>query len=155
MQPDAVPFSRPTTPSPHPPKIGWYGLGAMGYFMARNIATSRQSQSNTTPVLLYNRTLSKAQKLVDQVGLSVAKVASSPAQLATECDIIFTNLSDDASVQSVYNEFAKALSVCLASLQLSAVSHSPLGNTTVQSKDLRRYHHGESIQYLHLQPPDP
>ncbi|KAI9570357.1 NAD(P)-binding protein [Boletus coccyginus] len=110
MQPDAVPFSRPTTPSPHPPKVGWYGLGAMGYFMARNIATSRQSQSNTTPVLLYNRTLSKAQKLVDQVGPSVAKVASSPAQLATECDIIFTNLSDDASVQSVYNEFAKALS---------------------------------------------
>lgn len=113
MQSDAVPFSRPTTPSPHPLKIGWYGLGAMGYFMARNIATS---QSNTTPVLLYNRTLSKAQKLADQLGPSIAKVASSPAQLATECDVIFTNLADDASVQSVYNEFAKALSVWLVSL---------------------------------------
>ncbi|KAG8219605.1 NAD(P)-binding protein [Butyriboletus roseoflavus] len=110
MQSDAVPFSRPTTPGPHPLKIGWYGLGAMGYFMARNIATSRQSQSNTTPVLLYNRTLSKAQKLVDQVGSSVAEVASSPAQLATECDVIFTNLANDAAVQSVYNEFANALS---------------------------------------------
>ena len=116
MQSDAVPFSRPATPRPHPLKIGWYGLGAMGYFMARNLAKSRQSQSNTTPVLLYNRTLSKAQKLVDQVGPSVAKVASSPAQLATECDVIFTNLADDAVVQSAYNEFAKALSVCLVSL---------------------------------------
>jgi 3-hydroxyisobutyrate dehydrogenase-like beta-hydroxyacid dehydrogenase len=82
----------------------------MGFFMARNIATSRQSQSNATPVLVYNRTLSKAQKLVDQVGLSVAKVASGPAQLTTECDVIFTNLANDAAVQSVYNEFAKALS---------------------------------------------
>lgn len=116
MQSGEVPFSRPTTPKPHPLKIGWYGLGAMGYFMARNIATSRQSQSNTTPVLLYNRTLSKAQKLVDQVGSSAAKVASSPAQLATECDVIFTNLANDAAVQSVYNDFAKALSVCLVTL---------------------------------------
>lgn len=115
MQFDEVPFSRPTTPGPHPLKIGWYGLGAMGYFMARNIATSRRLQSNNTPVLLYNRTLSKAQKLVDQVGSSVAKVASSPAQLATECDVIFTNLANDAAVQSVYNEFAKALSVSLVS----------------------------------------
>lgn len=115
MPSDAVPFSRPTTPPLHI-KIGWYGLGAMGFFMARNIATSRQSQSNATPVLVYNRTLSKAQKLVDQVGLSVAKVASGPAQLTTECDVIFTNLANDAAVQSVYNEFAKALSVCLVSL---------------------------------------
>lgn len=111
MQLDAVPFSRPASPFPHLLKIGWYGLGAMGYFMARNIATSRQSQLNTTPVLVYNRTLSKAQKLVDQVGSSAAKVASSPAQLAIECDVIFTNLADDGAVHSVYNEFAKALSV--------------------------------------------
>lgn len=116
MQSGEVPFSRPTTPGPHPLKIGWYGLGAMGYFMARNIATSRRSQSNTAPVLLYNRTLSKAQKLVDQVGPSVAKVASSLVQLATECDVIFTNLGNDAAVQSAYNAFAKALSVCLVSL---------------------------------------
>ncbi|KAF8140492.1 NAD(P)-binding protein [Boletus edulis] len=110
MQSNPVPFSRPPTPPPHPLKIGWYGLGAMGYFMARNIATSRQSQGSTTPVLLYNRTVSKAQKLADQLGSSVAKVASGPVQLAVECDIIFTNLADDTAVQSVYNEFAKALS---------------------------------------------
>lgn len=116
MQSVEVPFSRPTTPRPHPLKIGWYGLGAMGYPMARNIARSHQSQPNTSPILLYNRTLSKAQKLVDEVGPPAAKVASGPAELATECDVIFTNLADDAVVQSVYSEFAKALSVYLFSL---------------------------------------
>ena len=34
-------------------------------------------------------------------------------------------------------------------------SHSPLGNTTLQSKDFRRYQHGESVLDLHLQPPEP
>ena len=108
-----IPFSRPATPEPHPFRIGWYGLGTMGYLMARNIATSHRSQSHTAPVLLYNRTLSKAQKLVDEVGSSVAKVASNPTQLATECDVIFTSLGNDAAVESVYNEFTKALSVRL------------------------------------------
>jgi len=102
-----VPFSRPTTPWSHPLRVGWYGLGAMGYFMARNITKSRQQK---LPILLYNRTLSKAQKLVDEVGPEVATVASSLAQLAIECDVIFTNLANDAAVQSAYNEFAKALS---------------------------------------------
>lgn len=104
-----IPFSRPTTPFSHPLRIGWYGLGAMGYFMARNVTKSRQPK---LPILLYNRTLSKAQKLVDEVGPEVAQVATGLAQLATECDVIFTNLANDAAVLSAYNEFAKALSVC-------------------------------------------
>ncbi|KAF9245887.1 NAD(P)-binding protein [Melanogaster broomeanus] len=108
---DAVPFSRPPTPGTQPLQIGWYGLGAMGYFMARNIALSRNSHPATSsPVLVYNRTISKAEKLVREIGASTAKVASSPAQLATECDVIFTNLANDAAVQSVYDQFTKALS---------------------------------------------
>ncbi|KAF8846141.1 NAD-P-binding protein [Paxillus ammoniavirescens] len=110
VQSDAVPFSRPPTPGAQPLQIGWYGLGAMGYFMARNIATSRKSHPATSPILVYNRTISKAEKLVKEIGGFSAKVASGPAQLATECDVIFTNLANDAAVQSVYSEFAKALS---------------------------------------------
>ncbi|KAF9225572.1 NAD(P)-binding protein [Gyrodon lividus] len=106
----AVPFSRPPTPGAQPLQIGWYGLGAMGYYMARNLATSRKSHSATSPILVYNRTISKAEKLVKEVGASTAKVASGPTQLATECDVIFTNLANDAAVQSVYSEFARALS---------------------------------------------
>ncbi|KIO08519.1 hypothetical protein M404DRAFT_23065 [Pisolithus tinctorius Marx 270] len=111
MLPDAVPFSRPPTPGPHPLRIGWYGLGAMGYFMARNIATSKRLHpASASPILVYNRTLEKAEKLVSEVGSPAAVVASSPAQLVTDCDVIFTNLANDAAVQSVYNDFNKTLS---------------------------------------------
>ncbi|KAI6120689.1 NAD(P)-binding protein [Pisolithus croceorrhizus] len=108
---DAVPFSRPPTPGPHPLRIGWYGLGAMGYFMARNIATSKKLHpASASPILVYNRTLEKAEKLVGEIGSAAAVVASSPAQLVTDCDVIFTNLANDAAVQSVYNDFTKTLS---------------------------------------------
>lgn len=93
-----------------PPKVGWYGLGAMGYFMARNIATSGRAAS---PILVYNRTVAKAERLVNEIGSSNAIVASSSAQLVTECDVIFTNLATDEVVQHVYNDFAKTLSQTL------------------------------------------
>lgn len=112
VRPDILPFSRPPTPRLQPPQIGYYGLGAMGYAMARNLALSVKSQDVASPPLLvYNRTVSKAQALRQDVGDAVVRVASSPAQLATECDIIFTNLAHDAVVMAVYNEFAKALQV--------------------------------------------
>ncbi|OAX40889.1 NAD(P)-binding protein [Rhizopogon vinicolor AM-OR11-026] len=103
----AVPFSRPSTPGTHPLQIGFCGLGAMGYFMARNLASSRKS--HWLPVLVYNRSVAKSQKLLAEVGASAVKVADTLEQVATECDVIFTNLANDAVVSSIYNEFAKAL----------------------------------------------
>lgn len=105
----AVPFSRPPTPAAHTLQIGFCGLGAMGYFMARNLANSRKSHSS--PVLVYNRSLAKSQKLLEELGTSTVKVADTLDQLATECDVIFTNLANDTVVTSIYNEFAKALVV--------------------------------------------
>ncbi|KAF9245888.1 hypothetical protein BU15DRAFT_70949 [Melanogaster broomeanus] len=106
---DVLPFSRPPTPRLQLPQIGYHGLGAMGYAMARNLALSVKSRDATAPPLLvYNRTVAKAERLAQDVGDSV-RIASSPAQLATECDIIFTNLASDAVVIAVYNEFADAL----------------------------------------------
>jgi 3-hydroxyisobutyrate dehydrogenase-like beta-hydroxyacid dehydrogenase len=105
----AVPFSRPPTPGTHPLQIGFFGLGAMGYFMARNLANSRKS--HLSPILIYNRTVAKSQKLLAELGASSVKVADNIDQLATECDVIFTNLANDDVVTSVYNEFAKALAV--------------------------------------------
>ncbi|KAF9231910.1 NAD(P)-binding protein [Melanogaster broomeanus] len=94
-----------------PLQIGWYGLGAMGYFMAGNIAISRNPHSATSSrILVYNCTIFKAAKLVKETGVSTAKIASSPAHLATECGVIFTNLANDVAVQSVYDQFTKALS---------------------------------------------
>ncbi|KAG1908364.1 NAD(P)-binding protein [Suillus fuscotomentosus] len=70
-----IPFSRPPTPGVHPLQIGFCGLGAMGYLMARNLANS----------LILNRLSSFADTL---------------DQLATECDVIFTCLANDAVVIS-------------------------------------------------------
>ena len=105
----ALPFSRPPTPGAHPLQIGFCGLGAMGYFMARNLANSRKS--HLSPVLVYNRTVTKSQNLLAELGASAVRVAHSPDQLATDCDVIFTNLANDDVVTSIYNEFAKALAV--------------------------------------------
>lgn len=106
MDTDAVPFPRPA--SQHLPKIGWYGLGAMGSFMARNLAASNRLES---PVLVYNRTVSKAGKFVNDIGTNTVTVASSLAQLVTECDVIFTNLANDTAVQCAYDDFAKIMTV--------------------------------------------
>ncbi|KAL4070720.1 NAD(P)-binding protein [Scleroderma citrinum] len=106
MQQDAVPFPLPI--SNHLPKIGWYGLGAMGSFMARNIATSKRLHLDS-PILVYNRTVEKAEKLVNELGTNSAAVASSATQLVTECNVIFTNLANDAVVQGVYDDFAKTM----------------------------------------------
>lgn len=104
--------STSNSPTPgRPLRIGWCGLGAMGYPMARNIATSQKSSQK--PIMVWNRTVEKAEKLANQLGKSVITVASGPAQLVSECDIIFTNLANDAVVQDIYNQFSRQLDVRL------------------------------------------
>lgn len=108
-----LPFSRPPTPHTHPTQIGFYGLGAMGYLMARNLAKARAGHlAGSPPLLVYNRTTSKSEKLSKELGgESKVRVAQSVADLVNECDIIITNLANDAAVKSVYDEFNKTLSV--------------------------------------------
>lgn len=107
------PFSRPGTPHKEPHHIGFVGLGAMGHFMARNLANNRQSHpTGSPPLLVYNRTVSKAEDLVKEVGgESKVRIAQSPGEIAVECDIIVTNLGSDEAVRLIYQEFAKALTV--------------------------------------------
>lgn len=106
-QEGAVPFSRPGTPRASPLRLGFCGIGAMGKVMARNLANSLHAGSS--PLLLYNRTASKAQALVDELGEHKVLIASTPEQMVADCDIIFTSLGSDASVKSVYEQFASAL----------------------------------------------
>jgi glutamyl-tRNA reductase len=100
-----VPFSRPH--SPHREiTVGFYGLGAMGYFMARNLA-----KRLPIPLLVSNRTRSKAEQLHHELGDSKIKIVEKPEDLATECDIVFTNLANDEVVKQTYELFAAALKV--------------------------------------------
>lgn len=103
-----LPFSRPH--SPHKDVvIGFCGLGAMGYFMARNLANRAAAIS---PLHVFNRTRSKSEQLVEEVGHSKVKIADKPEDLALECDVIITNLANDEVVKHMYENFARALKVC-------------------------------------------
>lgn len=108
---DAVPFSRPGTPGAHGPlAIGFVGLGAMGRPMARNLAHYRALHSpGAPPQLVWNRTISKAEKLVAELGEDKVQVAQTPGEIALECDIIITSLSGDEGVKAMYQQFAAAL----------------------------------------------
>jgi ketol-acid reductoisomerase len=108
-----IPFSRPGTPTRRDAhQVGFLGLGAMGHFMARNLALNPQAHpAGSPPVLVYNRTVSKSEALVKEVGEQRARIAQSPAELVRESDIIVTNLASDEVVRKIYQEFAAELHV--------------------------------------------
>ncbi|KAK7695111.1 hypothetical protein QCA50_002301 [Cerrena zonata] len=99
------PFSRPQSPH-NSLQIGFVGLGAMGYPMAKNLAKARPGHFS---LLVWNRTKSKAEQLVKEVGGDKVHIADDLAEVARDCDIIFTNLASDAVVKSVFLEFEAAL----------------------------------------------
>ena len=69
-------------------KVGYIGLGIMGKSMAANILKAG------IPLVVYNRTTSKADELV----ASGAKLATSPKDLASQVDVVMTNLPDSPDV---------------------------------------------------------
>ncbi|KAI0082312.1 NAD(P)-binding protein [Panus rudis PR-1116 ss-1] len=102
------PFSRPQTPH-HSIQVGFVGLGAMGYPMAKNLANHRPGHQ-TSPLLVWNRTKTKAEQLLQELGEQKISVADDLEQIANECDVIFTNLANDEVVKEVFVIFEKALS---------------------------------------------
>lgn len=70
-------------------KAGFIGLGNLGSAMAGRL------KQQGVELVVYNRTRSKAE------ALGAAKVASSPAEVHSECEITFINLFDSAAVEDV------------------------------------------------------
>lgn len=105
------PFSRPQTPHVGI-QIGFCGLGAMGYPMAKNMATRPISHpAAASPILIWNRSRAKSERLLKELGEHKIKIAESPEEVARECDMIFTNLANDTVVKDIFLLFAKALEV--------------------------------------------
>jgi 3-hydroxyisobutyrate dehydrogenase len=71
--------------------IGFIGLGIMGRGMARNLLKAG------FPLVVWNRTASRMEPLVESGALN----ASSPADLARQCNIIITCVSDTPDVEAV------------------------------------------------------
>lgn len=102
---EQLPYSRPSTPQPRGSVLGFIGLGNMGYLMARNLAR----HIDHPPVLVYNRSRAKCEKLQQEVGEAKIKIIDTPAELATLADITFTSLGTDDVVRSIYYDIAQTL----------------------------------------------
>jgi 2-hydroxy-3-oxopropionate reductase len=72
-------------------KVGYIGLGLMGKSIARNIMKAG------FPVVVHNR----SQAAVDELVAEGATSASSPAEVARQVDVVFTNLPDSPDVEKV------------------------------------------------------
>lgn len=74
-------------------KIGFAGLGRMGQAMAANLS------DNHCDLVLWNRSPDKAADFCQQHG---GDLASTPAELSRQCDIVFTMLADDEASTEVH-----------------------------------------------------
>lgn len=72
-------------------KVGYIGLGLMGKSMARNILKAG------FPVVVHNR----SRGAVDELAGEGATPAQSPAEVARQVDVVFTNLPDSPDVEQV------------------------------------------------------
>jgi 2-hydroxy-3-oxopropionate reductase len=72
-------------------KIGYIGLGVMGKSIAHNILRAG------FPLIVHNRSQSAVLELVAEG----AQRASSPAEVASQVDVVFTNLPDSPDVELV------------------------------------------------------
>jgi 2-hydroxy-3-oxopropionate reductase len=72
-------------------KVGYIGLGLMGKSIARNILKAG------FPLVVHNR----SRAAVDELVAEGAVAASSPAVVAAQVDVVFTNLPDTPDVEQV------------------------------------------------------
>ncbi len=72
-------------------KVGYIGLGLMGKSMARNILKAG------FPLVVHNR----SRAAVDELAAEGATPAFSPADVARQVDVVFTNLPDSPDVEQV------------------------------------------------------
>jgi 3-hydroxyisobutyrate dehydrogenase len=80
--------------------VGFVGLGAMGRGMARNLHRAGMLQG------VWNRTSERAVELAAELGCAAA---GSPAELASQCDVVALCVSADADVLEAVDAMAPAL----------------------------------------------
>ena len=79
------------------PRLAWIGLGNMGRGMIKNIVEKGKYSS---PLLIYNRTTARAEKLASTLPSDKVEAATSIEACVSQSDIIFTCVGDDAAVTS-------------------------------------------------------
>jgi 3-hydroxyisobutyrate dehydrogenase-like beta-hydroxyacid dehydrogenase len=92
--------------------VGLIGLGHMGTAFAERVLEAE------FPLVVYNRTRSKAESVADRG----AAVAASAADLAARVDVVLTSLSDDEALESVVAEVLPAARPDTVLVDMSTVS---------------------------------
>ena len=109
-------------------KIGFIGIGLMGFPMAKNLLKSKYE------VKVFNRTKNKAIRL-KKFG---AKVCNSLKEVVKDQDLIITMLSDDQAIKKIYfnSEFLKNLKKGSTVIDMSSANPRTAINL---SKLLKKY----------------
>ena len=109
-------------------KIGFIGIGLMGFPMAKNLLKSKYE------VKVFNRTKNKALKL-KKFG---AEVCNSLKEVVSDRDLIITMLSDDKAIKKIYfnSDFLKNLKVGSTVIDMSSANPKTAINL---SKLLKKY----------------
>jgi 3-hydroxyisobutyrate dehydrogenase len=115
-------------------KLGWIGIGRMGYAMAERLAKAG------CDITVWNRTQSKAEPLAR----SGAKIAGSLTELAA-CDIVFTMVSTGTDVKEVLFGANGVLSAKGAKPKIVVDSTSI---SIEESGDLRQKLEGQGVKLL-------
>ncbi|KAK1140450.1 hypothetical protein N8T08_010396 [Aspergillus melleus] len=111
-------------------RIAWIGLGNIGRGMSRNIA---HKGPQTSPVIVYNRTVSKATTFAESLGPEKATVAESISDAVCDSTITFICVGDDTALDQIINTLLSNTSLDLASKLLVDCS-------TVHPDTSRRIH---------------
>ncbi|KAE8149115.1 hypothetical protein BDV25DRAFT_130633 [Aspergillus avenaceus] len=80
--------------------IAWIGLGNIGRGMSRNIS---QKGPQSSPIVLYNRTIAKAQAFAESIGSDKATVASTIPEAVKQATISFICVGDDPALDQIIN----------------------------------------------------
>ena len=78
------------------PRLAWIGLGNMGRGMVKNIVEKGQFSG---PLVIYNRTSARSEKLASELPKDKAKVATTIPEAIKDADIIFTCVGDDKAIE--------------------------------------------------------
>ena len=94
-------------------KIGFIGIGLMGFPMAKNILKSGYS------LKVFNRSLAKAEAL-EEFGAEIAKTVE---ELVKDSDVVITMLTDDKAVDEVMSSssFLENLKPGLIVIDMSSI----------------------------------
>lgn len=102
---NAVGLDGSSTGSSGGPRIAWIGLGNMGRGMVKNLV---EKGNYTAPLLLYNRTTARADKLASTLPSGATKVVSSIPDAVKDADIIFTCVGDDKAIEDTLSTALQA-----------------------------------------------